>query len=144
MSMSKQAKALTAILVVAGVLMICGCIGLAQMFTGEPKASVSTSSPPVVEKTSGPASATTPAAAPSPAAKVWTAGMYKVGSEIPAGSYVTTASGHCYWERLKNDSGDFDSIIANENLSDGERGRVGVKATDRFVKFTGDCEWRRA
>lgn len=144
--MSKNAKIIAAFVVAAVVLMLCACIGIGQMMTGDLKSSVSTSSPPVAETTRPASAKSSPAAvtAPSPEAKIWTAGMYKVGSEIPAGSYVTTASGHCYWERLKNDSGDFDSIIANENLSDGERGRVGVKTTDKFVKFTGDCEWRRA
>lgn len=140
--MSKNAKIITALSVVAGVIMMCMCAGIVQLIAPDRKASVSTSSPPVVAES--PAKSSAPSASPKPAEKVWTAGMYKVGSEIPAGSYVTTANGHCYWERLTNDSGDPGSIIANAILTDGQRGRVGVKSTDKFVKFTGDCEWRRA
>lgn len=80
----------------------------------------------------------------APAPKVWGEGIWQVGKEIPAGSYVTTGNGNCYWARLKDDSGSFSSIIANDNIGDGARGRVGIKATDKFVEFSGGCEWRKA
>lgn len=72
------------------------------------------------------------------------AGIWQVGKEIPAGSYVTTGVGiNCYWARLTSDSGDFDSIITNGNVKRDQRGRVGVKASDKFVEFRGECVWTK-
>jgi hypothetical protein len=45
-------------------------------------------------------------------------GQYLVGSEVLPGIYRGTEEG-CYWERLKDFSGDFDGIVANDN-SDGQ------------------------
>jgi hypothetical protein len=43
----------------------------------------------------------------------WGSGTYKVGEDIPAGSYVRDGStGPCYWARLRDDSGT--NIIAND------------------------------
>lgn len=47
-------------------------------------------------------------------------GMWLVGTDIPAGTYRTMGPAksvipNCYWERLANASGEFDSIIANGN-----------------------------
>lgn len=44
----------------------------------------------------------------------------------------------CYWERDRNDSGDFDAIIANDNV-DGPSS-VSVNKGE-FVKFSGSCTW---
>ena len=70
-------------------------------------------------------------------------GTYEVGSEIEAGTYVTVAPNHCYWERLKDFDGEFDSIIANDNLDEGAKGRVNVKKSDAGIKFQGDCKWTK-
>lgn len=74
-------------------------------------------------------------------------GKFLVGTDIKAGTYKTAgpaAGGDqvgigCYWERTKDDSGEFDSIIANE-IVDGP-GRVTVNAGEVF-KTTGDCIWK--
>jgi len=89
---------------------------------------------------------TTPAVVSKPpTVKAWGAGTYKVGDDITAGSYKTSgAPSGCYWERLKNDSGKFDAILANDNLGDCAPGRVTIKSTDKFVKFSGDCQWIKA
>lgn len=44
------------------------------------------------------------------------AGMYKVGEDIPAGTYKLTETGTYggYWERSRDASGELDSIIAND------------------------------
>lgn len=47
-------------------------------------------------------------------------GMWLVGTDIPPGIYRTagpydSAIPNCYWERLRDASGEFDSIIANGN-----------------------------
>ena len=46
----------------------------------------------------------------------------------------------CYWQRTKDDSGDFNSIIAND-LFKGP-GSVTVKKGE-FVKLTGGCTWNK-
>lgn len=43
------------------------------------------------------------------------AGMYKVGTDIPAGEYVLVGDG--YFRIDKDSSGDFSSIVANDNFS---------------------------
>lgn len=80
-----------------------------------------------------------------PQVKAWGAGTYKVGEDITAGSYKTTGTEFgCYWERLKGDSGEFDDIIANDNIDNSAPARMTIKGTDRFVKFSGDCKWIKA
>lgn len=76
----------------------------------------------------------------------FTAGTWQVGSEIPAGTYVTTlADGeHCYYARLAGFSGDLDDVIANDNYEGPARGRVTVSPSDEGVEFSGDCVWSRA
>lgn len=46
------------------------------------------------------------------------AGTYLVGTDIDAGTYKLTATSSYggYWERAKNATGEFDSILANENF----------------------------
>jgi len=41
-------------------------------------------------------------------------GDYRVGVEVPPGTYSATNPEHCYWERLEGFSGEFDEIIAND------------------------------
>jgi hypothetical protein len=38
-------------------------------------------------------------------------------SDVPAGTYRSTGGDGCYWERLKNFSGDLSSILANDNAA---------------------------
>lgn len=50
---------------------------------------------------------------------VWhKAGMYKVGSDIPAGEYLIQASGSCYMQVSTDSSGSLNSIATNDNFSD--------------------------
>jgi hypothetical protein len=101
---------------------------------------------PTTVTTSVPAAAgTTPAkvtAKPTPA--TYADGTWKVGTEIKAGTYTTTAGDFgCYWARLKNFDGDFSSIITNGNLDSGAHGRLTVKSTDKGLELSGGCQWRR-
>ena len=52
---------------------------------------------------------------PSAPATSFGEGMYKVGTDIPAGTYKLTCTSEfsAYWERLSDASGEFSSIIAN-------------------------------
>ncbi|MFH9550049.1 hypothetical protein [Streptomyces sp. NPDC017435] len=70
-------------------------------------------------------------------------GEYLVGEDIKAGTYKTAGpEGEfgCYWERAKNAGGEFDSIIANNNLEG--PGRVTLSKGEYFK--TNRCqEWKR-
>lgn len=48
--------------------------------------------------------------------QAWDAGTLKVGTDIPAGTYVMISSGDFYWELSKDSTGSPDSIIANGNV----------------------------
>ncbi|MBN9739423.1 hypothetical protein PP1_031060 [Pseudonocardia sp. P1] len=63
------------------------------------------------------------------------AGRYKT-----AGPGSTDILDSCYLERSKDDSGELDSIIANDNLT----GPSSVTVKDgEFVTFNGGCTWAK-
>jgi hypothetical protein len=68
-------------------------------------------------------------------------GTYEIGVDAKAGRYKTIAEDGCYWERDKDDSGEFDSIIANDNVSDGARASVTVKKGE-FFQSEGCGTWK--
>lgn len=96
-----------------------------------------------------PAPTTTTTNAPVPAgpAKSAAEGVYEVGTDLAAGRFKTTGPDpsdmipSCYWERSRNDSGEFNSIIANDNISG--PGSLTLKSGE-FVKFSGSCTWTKA
>lgn len=59
--------------------------------------------------------ATTPAE-PEPE-NAFKSGMYKVGSDIPAGEYVLITSGDAYFAITSDSSGSLESILANDNFT---------------------------
>ncbi|MET7904791.1 hypothetical protein ABZS86_26355 [Streptomyces sp. NPDC005355] len=73
-------------------------------------------------------------------------GQYLVGEDIQAGTYRTTGADkdsvipNCYWARLKNASGEFDAIIANDNIQG--QGRVTVNKGEYF-KTSGCQDWQK-
>lgn len=69
-------------------------------------------------------------------------GTYQVGVDIKAGTYVSSKpdSGNCYWARLKDDAGGFDSIIANNNSSG--QSVVTIRRTDKFFETSGCSDWK--
>ncbi|MFF3499314.1 hypothetical protein [Streptomyces sp. NPDC003247] len=70
-------------------------------------------------------------------------GEYLVGEDIKPGTYKTAGPEDefgCYWERAKDASGEFDSIIANNNLNG--PGRVTLNKGEYFK--TNRCqEWKK-
>jgi hypothetical protein len=44
-------------------------------------------------------------------------GTYRVGRDVPAGTYRTRGGDGCYWARLRSFSGGVNAILANENAS---------------------------
>ncbi|NHI05474.1 hypothetical protein STPH2_0837 [Streptomyces sp. KO7888] len=80
---------------------------------------------------------------PGPATSFSGEGEYLVGEDIKAGTYKTSGPedewGY-YWERAKDASGEFGSIIANNNLEG--TGRVTLNKGEYFK--TNRCqEWKR-
>ena len=83
---------------------------------------------------------------PEPEPAGFGSGVWEVGTEIPSGTYVTVVPeggvfDSCYWARLSGFSGDFEEIIANDNLNAGARGRLELSGSDAGVEFSGGCEW---
>ena len=74
---------------------------------------------------------TIPAAAIAP-------GSHLVGTNILSGTYSTTASSGCYWERLTSFDGELASMIANDFISATGPQLVTISPTD--VGFTSDVD----
>lgn len=96
-----------------------------------------------------PAPVPAPAPAPAPATGPLTTvsdGTYQVGVDMAAGRYKTTgpsgssALDMCYVSRNKNDSGEFDAIIANQIVQGPGSVTVGK---GEFAEFSGGCRWTR-
>ncbi len=87
-----------------------------------------------------------PAAAPAPADTIPGDGTYLVGTDIQPGTYKTAgpdnSAGDCYWQRSKDSSGSFDSIIANDNLAG--QGVVTIRSSDGAFKSQGCQAWVKA
>jgi hypothetical protein len=70
-------------------------------------------------------------------------GTFIVGDDIQAGRYQAMADegGLCYWARLQDDTGDFESIIANNGTSG--RASVTIEASDGAFESSGCTQWTR-
>jgi putative cell wall-binding protein len=66
-------------------------------------------------------------------------GSYRVGADIQPGTYWTSATDGCYWERLNSFDGSFDSIIANDFASGPQI--VTIKASDVGFKTSNCGTW---
>lgn len=71
--------------------------------------------------------------------KTFGAGMYRVGKDVPAGTYRSLGGSNCYWARLRSFSGDLNAIIANAN----PRGPAlaTIKRTDKGFETSGCAKW---
>ena len=72
-------------------------------------------------------------------------GTYQVGVDMVARRYKTPGPTddlfkNCYWERTRDDSGQFGSIIANDNTHG--PGSVTVKSGE-FFQTSGGCVWTK-
>ncbi|WP_051803960.1 hypothetical protein [Streptomyces sp. NRRL S-474] len=87
-----------------------------------------------------------PAEKSGPATTVEGDGQYLVGEDMQAGTYKTAGPDkdgiidNCYWARTKDASGEFEAIIANDNLEG--QGRVTVNKGEYF-ETNGCQEWTR-
>ncbi|GAA4909843.1 hypothetical protein EV188_101128 [Actinomycetospora succinea] len=105
-----------------------------------PGPTVTVPGPTVTVQAAPPASSAPSASTPS-AGSSFSSGTYEVGTEIQPGTYRTSGSDWCYWERLRSNDGEFDSILANGN-ADGPSS-VSVKSSDKYIRFSGTCSWAK-
>lgn len=112
-------------------------LGLIIGLAGNPNANTSSNS-----AGSGGTSVSTAPPAPAGPAATMGSGTYQVGVDIQPGQYKTDGPKDlpCYWARRKDDSGAFESIIANGNL-DGP-GSVTINQGE-FIELSGDCTWAK-
>ena len=67
-------------------------------------------------------------------------GTYEIGVDAKPGRYKTRVpedSSGCYWEKAKDDSGEFDSLIANGEVNAGGRQSITLKRGQFFL--SDDC-----
>lgn len=64
-------------------------------------------------------------------------GHFVVGTEVAAGTWQSTGTGTCYWERLRGFGGILDEIIAND-FADGPR-TVTISASDLGFYASKEC-----
>ena len=125
-------------------------IGVGSSHAGTTSATATatvTERPPAVVVTDGPTATVTEVAATSvPAAAGSTIpgdGTFLIPSEVKPGTYRSgaPASGNCYWARMKDATGDTDSIIANGNSSGPST--VTIRAGDKAFQTSGCEDWSR-
>jgi hypothetical protein len=97
-----------------------------------------TTAPPTVQPpptTAQPTTTTTPSGP-----RTYGPGTYRVGTDIPAGTYRTrTNSSGCYWERLSGFGGTFDEIIANDFTN--YRAIVDIAPSDAGFRTSNCAPW---
>jgi len=136
--------------ILAAVLLVCGggSIIAAVAGGGEPTAkakdAVVNAAPPAETHPDQASAKPTP----KPAAVSFGAGDYDIGASfdlatnrIKPGTYTVGAdtSGHCYWERVKNWEGGFESILSNGNVEGSAKAHVTAKKTDKGLHLGDGC-----
>jgi len=88
-------------------------------------------------------------ATPQPLAQLGD-GTFLVPMQVRPGTWSTNGMSQisssllgCYWARLRSLSGELNSVIASDNIALGAPTAITVAPTDKAVKFSGGCQWRR-
>lgn len=98
------------------VLVVYGAVSGPKSTTTTSSSAASTSSTPTSSTPTS--SSSTPSPQPvTPSVKTYSAGMYKIGSDMPAGEYVLTADSMAYFQVAKDSTGGMDSILSNDNFT---------------------------
>jgi hypothetical protein len=84
--------------------------------------------------------ATTTILGPSPT--LTADGMYRVGTQIGAGTYIAPGGSLCYWERRSKAGTSLDGIIAN-SVTDGGQVIVTISSTDAYFVTEGCGSWTK-
>jgi len=72
------------------------------------------------------------------------AGIWLVGSQITAGTFRATVQSGCYWERLRDFTGNLSGIISNNFISSGGSQLVTISGGDTGFQSTAECgTWTR-
>lgn len=72
-------------------------------------------------------------------------GRWLVGNQIAPGTYRAMASAGCFWERLRNFSGELSGTIANDFVAGGGSQLVSIDPSDLGFSSDDDCgTWTRA
>jgi len=137
---AKKAALIGAATVLGGLSIACGT-------TGGGDAGDTTKDQPIAAASSADGGSAKPAAKPTNDPNLISGdGTFAVPSQVKPGTYRTVVpndSINCYYERLKDASGTFDSIIANNNGSAGSQQIVQIKASDKFFKTEGCGTWTK-
>jgi hypothetical protein len=125
--------------------LIIGIAGNPKAKSGTASSTVTVTAPalaPAQGSTAAPAATPPPQQPAGPATRL-DSGTYQVGVDVQPGQYKTTGPASdlpCYWARLKNDSGEFDAIIANGS----PEGPSSVTINPgEFLELSGDCTWNK-
>lgn len=132
----KKGALLSAATVLTGLSLACGGTGAGNDADG------TTKDRPIAGATSTSATAA-PTSDPN---SISGDGTFAVPAQVKPGSYRTVVpsdSFNCYYERLKDASGTFDSIIANNNGAPGSQQIVEIKKTDKYFKTQGCGTWAK-
>lgn len=140
-----RGMAVSGVILGAAGLLICmlWLIGLAAATTPPSGSTYTTPRSYSAPSYSAPARSTVPTTQAMPSVNgPFEDGTYLVGSELTAGTYRTDGSGgSCYWERLRDTSGEFGAIISNQAVSGPST--MTVQSSDNAVRFSGGCTWTR-
>ena len=137
-------------IVIGSVVALCRVVGLViTLVQGDdktPKAAQPTNTGQAANTSTTAAqviASPTPAAPAGPATS-FTAGVYEVGKDVKAGTYTCVADQTIagYWQRSKDASGEFDSIIANGSVAKGTQAIVTVKSGEFFKTERLSCKIR--
>jgi hypothetical protein len=66
-------------------------------------------------------------------------GVWLVGSQVAPGTYRATVVSGCYWERLRDFTGNLSGVIANDYVSSAGSQLVTISATDVGFSTDNDC-----
>ncbi|AHH93721.1 hypothetical protein GCM10010174_23700 [Kutzneria viridogrisea] len=132
--------------VLALVLSTLWIAALAASTSTKPAASPTTAPVAAVAPATSSAAPTTTTATPTGPATSFGPGVHVVGTDILPGTYRTAgptdgALPICYWAREKDTSGEFSSIIANDNAKGPTT--VTIAATDGAFKTSGCQQWTK-
>jgi len=71
-------------------------------------------------------------------------GTWLVGPQVASGTYQANAASGCYWERLRDFTGSFSAIIANNFVSSAGSQVVSITAGDAGFTANSSCgTWTR-
>ncbi|MBS2536906.1 hypothetical protein KGQ20_29495 [Catenulispora sp. NF23] len=126
----------------AGCQSKTGSAGPGVNNTSTTASAVGGSAPKTTPTTSPKTTPKTTASAPA-AAKGLGGGTLIVGKDIQPGTYKAIATDTLggYWERDKDTSGTTDSVLANDNVAQGEQAVITILPTDKAFKSSGFGGW---